>query len=76
MVGLERIPGMGVISRDLSLSGGPKVLLRTNESRAKALRASVAEKFSPDYAEEIEAHFEYMPDHYFRATGVPEIIEH
>src|SRR5262249_52303146 len=28
-----------------------------------------------DYAEEIEAHFEYMPDHYFRATGVPEIIE-
>jgi len=41
----------------------------------ESLRASVAEKLSSDYAEEIEAHFEYMPDHYFRATGVPEIIE-
>src|SRR5213596_3670544 len=42
----------------------------------ESLRASVAENLSPDYAEEIEAHFEYMPDHYFRATGVPKIIEH
>src|SRR6516225_2657575 len=39
-------------------------------------RASVAGNLSPDYAEEIEAHFEYMPDHYFRATGVRDIIEH
>src|SRR5499427_2834319 len=42
----------------------------------ETLRASVAENLSPDYADEIEAHFEYMPDHYFRATGVPEITEH
>jgi len=42
----------------------------------ESLRTSVAENLSPDYAEEIEAHFEYMPDHYFRATGVPEIVEH
>jgi [protein-PII] uridylyltransferase len=42
----------------------------------ESLRASVAENLSPHYAEEIEAHFEYMPDHYFRATGVPEITEH
>src|SRR5881409_221091 len=42
----------------------------------ESLRASVAENLSPDYTEEIEAHFEHMPDHYFRATGVPEIIEH
>src|SRR5215469_16184159 len=42
----------------------------------ESLRASVAENLSPDYTEEIEAHFEYMPDHYFRATSVPEIIEH
>jgi [protein-PII] uridylyltransferase len=42
----------------------------------ESLRASVAENLSPGYAEEIEAHFEYMPDHYFRATGVPEITEH
>src|ERR1043166_5959900 len=42
----------------------------------ESLRASVAENLSPDYSEEIEAHFEHMPDHYFRASGVPEIIEH
>src|ERR671919_2099015 len=42
----------------------------------ESLHASVAENLSPDYAEEIEAHFEHMPDHYFRATDVPEIIEH
>src|SRR5215831_2140895 len=42
----------------------------------ESLRASVAKNLSPDYAEEIEAHFEYMPDDYFRATGVPEIVEH
>src|SRR6059058_2012756 len=42
----------------------------------ESVRASVAANLSLDYAEEIEAHFEYMPDHYFRATGVPEIIDH
>jgi len=42
----------------------------------ESLRASVAENLSPEYAEEIESHFEYMPDHYFRATSVPEIVEH
>jgi [protein-PII] uridylyltransferase len=42
----------------------------------ETLRVSVAEKLSSDYAEEIEAHFESMPDHYFRATDVPEIVEH
>ncbi|HEX5492086.1 MAG TPA: [protein-PII] uridylyltransferase [Candidatus Udaeobacter sp.] len=42
----------------------------------ESLRGSVAANLSPDYAEEIEAHFEYMPDQYFRATGVPEIVEH
>jgi [protein-PII] uridylyltransferase len=42
----------------------------------ESLRTSVAKNLSPDYAEEIEAQFEYMPDHYFRATDVPEIAEH
>jgi [protein-PII] uridylyltransferase len=36
----------------------------------------VSENLSADYAEEIEAHFEFMPDHYFRATDVPKIVEH
>jgi [protein-PII] uridylyltransferase len=42
----------------------------------ESLQASVSENLSPDYAGEIEAHFEFMPDHYFRASDLPEIIEH
>ena len=42
----------------------------------ESLRTSVAENLSPDYADEIDAHFELMPDNYFRASDVPEIVEH
>jgi [protein-PII] uridylyltransferase len=40
------------------------------------LQASVSAKLSPDYAGEIEAHFEFMPDNYFRASDVSDIVEH
>jgi len=36
----------------------------------------VADKLVPDFADEIEAHFDYMPDNYFRAFGVEEIVAH
>ena len=42
----------------------------------ESLQVSVAENLSADYADEIEAHFEFMPDNYFRACDVPEIVEH
>ena len=42
----------------------------------QSLQAAVSENLSPDYAEEIEAHFDFMPDHYFRASDLPEIVEH
>src|SRR6266516_2499378 len=42
----------------------------------ESLQSAVSENLPPDYADEIEAHFEFMPDHYFRSTDVPEIIEH
>jgi len=42
----------------------------------ESLQTSVAENLSPDYANEIEAHFDFMPDNYFRGCDVPEIIEH
>src|SRR5213595_3626233 len=42
----------------------------------ESLQVSVAEALPPDYADEIEAHFEAMPDNYFRACDVPEIVEH
>jgi [protein-PII] uridylyltransferase len=40
------------------------------------LRDAVAAKLAPDFADEIDAHFDYMPDHYFRAFGVDEIVAH
>src|SRR5213593_3842380 len=42
----------------------------------ETLQVSVAENLSPDYADEIDAHFEFMPDNYFRGSDVPEIVEH
>jgi [protein-PII] uridylyltransferase len=42
----------------------------------ESVEASVAAQLSPDFAEEIEAHFEFMPDNYFRASDVPQIIDH
>ncbi|HJT82714.1 MAG TPA: [protein-PII] uridylyltransferase [Chthoniobacterales bacterium] len=40
------------------------------------LQAEVSGILPADYADEIEAHFEFMPDSYFRAHEVPEIVDH
>ncbi|HEY1583284.1 MAG TPA: hypothetical protein VGF73_09330, partial [Chthoniobacterales bacterium] len=40
------------------------------------LRRAVAEKLVHDFSEEIEAHFDYMPDNYFQAFGSDEIVAH
>jgi [protein-PII] uridylyltransferase len=40
------------------------------------LQGSVTEKLGDEYAEEVEAHFEFMPDNYFRAFEVREIVSH
>jgi [protein-PII] uridylyltransferase len=45
------------------------------QERAR-LHAAVAAQLSPDFAEEIDAHFDYMPDNYFRAFGVEKIVAH
>ena len=42
----------------------------------ESLQTAVAENLAPDYADEIDAHFDFMPDNYFRGSDVPEIIEH
>jgi [protein-PII] uridylyltransferase len=42
----------------------------------ESLQTAVAENLSPDYADEIDAHFDFMPDNYFRGSDVPEIVEH
>jgi [protein-PII] uridylyltransferase len=42
----------------------------------ESLQASVAASLPLDFAGEIDAHFEFMPDNYFRGSDVPEIVEH
>ncbi|MEY2565364.1 MAG: [protein-PII] uridylyltransferase [Verrucomicrobiota bacterium] len=40
------------------------------------LQLSVTESLGADYAEEVEAHFEFMPDNYFRAFAEQELVSH
>jgi [protein-PII] uridylyltransferase len=40
------------------------------------LRALVRKRLSADYREEIDAHFEHMPDRYFQAYPVADVAEH
>jgi [protein-PII] uridylyltransferase len=40
------------------------------------LQKEVTEKLGADYAEEVEAHFEFMSDNYFRAFEVDGIVSH
>lgn len=40
------------------------------------LQARVTEKLGAEFAEEAEAHFEVMPDNYFRAFSTDEIVSH
>ena len=42
----------------------------------ETLQTSITAKLPADFAGEIESHFEFMPDNYFRASDLPEIIEH
>lgn len=41
-----------------------------------SLQRVVTAELPPDYGAEVEAHFEYMPDNYFRAFRVDEIAAH
>jgi [protein-PII] uridylyltransferase len=40
------------------------------------LQTQVTEALGTDYAEEVDAHFEFMPDNYFRAFDVAGIVSH
>lgn len=46
------------------------------KSARKARETTVEKQLGQDYKEEIEAHFEFMPDHYFHAFTVSEIVAH
>lgn len=42
----------------------------------ETLTAAVSAQLPTDYAEEIDAHFDFMPDNYFRAFEVSDIVAH
>jgi [protein-PII] uridylyltransferase len=53
-----------------------KAFLSQSKIEREELREDVAGKLSPDFADEIDAHFDYMPDNYFRTFSVEEIAGH
>ncbi len=53
-----------------------EAFLSQSKIEREHLRAAIAEKLSPDFADEIDAHFDYLPDNYFRAFDVEEIAAH
>jgi [protein-PII] uridylyltransferase len=53
-----------------------KSYLEQTKIERETLQAAVAAELPPDYADEVDAHFDFMPDNYFRAFDVPEIVKH
>src|SRR6267378_5761510 len=60
-------------SRDLA---DQKSYYEQTRIERESLQVAVAENLSPDYVDEIDAHFEFMPDNYFRGSDVSDIVEH
>ncbi len=53
-----------------------EAFVRRSRIERDHLRDAVAAQLAPDFADEIDAHFDYLPDHYFRVFGVQEIAAH
>src|SRR6202030_258302 len=53
-----------------------KSYLEQTKIERDSLQTAVAAELPSDYADEIDAHFDFMPDNYFRAFEVPEIVKH
>jgi [protein-PII] uridylyltransferase len=62
-------------STTLYLADG-EAFYRQRTIEREALRAGVTKKLGANYADEIDSHFEYMPERYFQAYQIPEIVEH
>ena len=51
-----------------------KAYLEQTRIERDSLQASVAAQLPPHFNDEIEAHFEFMPDNYFRASKLDDIV--
>lgn len=49
---------------------------RQRAAEREALHGTVRKKVAAEFHEEIDAHFEFMPERYFQTYSAPEIIEH
>ena len=57
------------------LEGGPTALAELRRNRDEQLQ-TVTRKLGKDFADEIEAHFNYMPERYFQMFDADEIVGH
>jgi len=62
-------------STGLYLADG-EAFYRQRAVEREGLRDLVRKKIAAEYREEIDAHFEHMPERYFQAYGVADIAEH
>jgi [protein-PII] uridylyltransferase len=62
-------------STALYLADG-EAFYRQRATEREGLRGLVRKKLAAEYREEIDAHFEHMPERYFQTYGVAEIAEH
>jgi [protein-PII] uridylyltransferase len=62
-------------STTLYLADG-EAFYRQRTIEREELRSLARKKLSSEYREEIDAHFEHMPERYFQAYSVAEIVEH
>jgi len=62
-------------STTLYLADG-EAFYRQRTIEREELRDQVRKKLAAEYRDEIDAHFEHMPDRYFQAYSVAEIVEH
>ncbi|HEX4638739.1 MAG TPA: [protein-PII] uridylyltransferase [Chthoniobacterales bacterium] len=51
-----------------------KAYLEQTRIEREILQQAVAAQLPPDFSDEIEAHFDFMPDNYFRASKVHDIV--
>ncbi|HEX8310736.1 MAG TPA: [protein-PII] uridylyltransferase [Chthoniobacteraceae bacterium] len=62
-------------STSLYLADG-EAFYRQRTIEREELRQTVQKKLAADFGEEVDAHFEHMPDRYFLTYSVEEIIQH
>jgi len=62
-------------STSLYLADG-EAFYRQRAAEREALRGTVTKRIAAEFREEVDAHFEFMPERYFQTYAAPEVIDH